>query len=108
MKTLSEESGMKIPTDNRLVEEPLATGITLHAESMTVDINDGRSITVPFSWYPRLRDATLKERSNWRLIGIGRGIHWEDVDEDISLQSMLEGRVAWELVRERQAVTGAA
>jgi hypothetical protein len=64
--------------------------ITDHA--LTVELGDGRSISAPIEWYPRLAHATPQERDNWRLIGGGRGIHWEDLDEDISLESLLVGR----------------
>lgn len=64
--------------------------ITDHA--LTVELADGRSISAPIEWYPRLAHATPRERDNWRLIGGGRGIHWGDLDEDISLESLLAGR----------------
>jgi Protein of unknown function (DUF2442) len=54
-----------------------------------VALSDGREISVPLEWFPRLRDATLKQRKNWRLIAKGIGIHWEDVDEDISVATLL-------------------
>jgi hypothetical protein len=50
---------------------------------------DGRELAVPLEWFPRLRDATPEQRSNWRLIGRGQGIHWADVDEDISVAGLL-------------------
>jgi hypothetical protein len=56
-----------------------------------VDLADGRSIRVPISWYPRLAAATEKERNNWRFIGRGEGIHWPDLDEDISVENLLKG-----------------
>ncbi len=52
-------------------------------------LSDGREVSVPLEWYPRLRNATEKQRANWRLIGQGVGIHWEDVDEDISVAGLL-------------------
>jgi hypothetical protein len=55
----------------------------------TVQLVDGRSITVPYEWYPRLRDATEVQRREWRLIGRGVGIHWEAIDEDISVAELL-------------------
>ena len=64
--------------------------ITDHA--LTIELGDGRSLSAPIEWYPRLAHATPRERDNWRLIGGGRGIHWEDLDEDISLESLLAGR----------------
>lgn len=56
---------------------------------MVVRLDDGREIAVPIDWFPRLRDATEKERNNWRLIGGGEGIHWEDIDEDILVEGLL-------------------
>lgn len=57
---------------------------------LQVRLEDGREIAVPLEWYPRLRDATPEQRKNWRLIGRGVGIHWEDVDEDISVAGLLQ------------------
>jgi hypothetical protein len=56
-----------------------------------VDLADGRSIAVPIAWYPRLAHGTPAERANWRLIGRGEGIHWPDLDEDISVENLLAG-----------------
>ena len=64
--------------------------VTDHA--LTVELRDGRRISAPTEWYPRLVHATLQERDNWRLIGGGRGIHWGDLDEDIGIESLLAGR----------------
>ncbi|MFY7921002.1 MAG: DUF2442 domain-containing protein, partial [Gemmatimonas sp.] len=55
------------------------------------DLADGRSIAVPLAWYPRLAHGTPAERSNWRLIGRGEGVHWPDLDEDISVENLLSG-----------------
>lgn len=59
--------------------------------SIRVRLADGREIAVPLEWYPRLNHATPEQRENWRLIGEGHGIHWPDVDEDISTIGLLEG-----------------
>jgi hypothetical protein len=56
---------------------------------MIVRLDDGREIAVPLNWFPRLRDATEQQRNNWRLIGSGEGIHWEDIDEDILVERLL-------------------
>lgn len=64
--------------------------VTDHA--LTVELGDGRRISAPIEWYPRLAHATQQERDNWRLIGGGQGIHWGDLDEDISIESLLAGR----------------
>ena len=65
-------------------------------DSLTVDLSDGRTVTVPLAWYPRLAHATPTERNNWRLIGRGEGIHWPDLDEDISVASLLAGHPSGE------------
>ena len=67
----------------------LALDVRFTDDAMTVTLSDGREVSVPLEWFPRLRDATPKQRKNWRLIAKGIGIHWEDVDEDISLASLL-------------------
>lgn len=56
---------------------------------LLVQLSDGRSITVPLEWFPKLRDASPQQRANWRLIGKGVGIHWEDLDEDLSVSSLM-------------------
>ena len=65
-------------------------------DTLTVELNDGRAVSVPLAWYPRLVHATPKERRDWRLIGKGQGIHWEDLDEDISVEGLLAGRPSGE------------
>jgi hypothetical protein len=74
------------------VREPVAQGVAASDEALVVDLADGRTITVPLSWFPRLAHGTTAERANWRLIGRGVGIHWPDLDEDISVESLLAGR----------------
>ncbi len=68
-------------------------------DSLTVDLVDGRTITVPIAWYPRLMHGTSKQRSNWRLVGAGTGIHWPDLDEDISVDHLLAGKPSGESQR---------
>jgi hypothetical protein len=63
---------------------------------LTVDLVDGRTVSVPLAWYPRLAHASAPERENWRLIGRGEGIHWPDLDEDISVEGLLVGRPSGE------------
>ena len=58
---------------------------------LAVDLTDGRTIIVPIDWYPRLAGATPEQRANWRPIGPGVGIHWPDVDEDLSVEGLLRG-----------------
>ncbi len=74
------------------IEIPNAIEVTCTDESLTVELSDGRTITVPLAWYPRLLHAAKEERQNWRLIGKGQGIHWNDIDEDISVENLLSGR----------------
>jgi hypothetical protein len=63
-------------------------------DTISVDLFDGRTITVPLAWYPRLLHATPDQRSNWRIAGAGYGIHWPDLDEDLSTQGLLHGAPA--------------
>ena len=63
---------------------------------LQVDLIDGRSISIPLAWYPRLQHGTTAERANWRLIGDGRGVHWPDLDEDISVENLLAGKASGE------------
>src|SRR5215210_8864009 len=69
--------------------EPLAVDVSCTDDALRVVLADGREITVPLVWFPRLLDATPEQRKEWRLIGGGIGIHWEPVDEDISVESLL-------------------
>jgi len=69
-----------------------AKGVMVGEDNLVVELSDGRTITVPVAWFPRLLHGTPSERSNWRLIGSGEGIHWPDLDEDISVASLLAGR----------------
>jgi len=72
--------------------EPLAVDAPCSADALRVTLADGREIAVPLAWFPRLRDATPEQRGHWRLIGGGVGIHWPEVDEDISVESLLATR----------------
>lgn len=63
-------------------------------DTLSVGLMDGRTITVPLAWYPRLLAATPEQKKNWRLIGGGYGIHWEEVDEDLSTEGLLRGEPA--------------
>jgi hypothetical protein len=74
------------------VETPKAIDVKVSEDSLIVDLSDGRTIVVPLDWYPRLKYATEVERKNWRLIGEGEGIHWEEIDEDISINGLLAGK----------------
>jgi hypothetical protein len=78
------------------IEVPTAENVTITENTLSVDLSDGRSISVPLAWFPRLLQSTPDERNNWRLIGRGQGIHWEDIDEDISVEGLLAGRPSGE------------
>jgi len=68
--------------------------VRVTADTLSVDLFDGRTITVPLAWYPRLLHATPEQRANWRIAGAGYGIHWPDLDEDLSTQGLLQGAPA--------------
>jgi len=72
--------------------EPLATYVVVGDQSLTVSLSDGRQLVLPIEWYPRLKFGTPAERNNWRLVGEGVGIHWPDLDEDLSVEGFLAGR----------------
>ena len=70
------------------------TGVACIEDKLTVDLADGRTISVPLAWYPRLLHATSQERVNWELVGAGFGIYWPDIDEDLSVEGLLRGAPA--------------
>ncbi len=76
-----------------------ARNATITEEVLTVELDDGRVISVPLAWYPRLLHGTPGERANWRLIGNGEGIHWPDLDEDISVENLVLGKPSGESQR---------
>ena len=78
------------------MEVPFVENVTVSVDTLCVDLSDGRTISVPLSWYPRLLHATVAERKRWRLIGRGLGIHWEGLDEDISVEGLLAGKPSGE------------
>ena len=78
------------------VQPPRAQTVSVTDDSLTVDLVDGRTVSVPLTWYPRLSHGTAAERDKWRLIGQGEGIHWPDLDEDISVEDLLGGRASGE------------
>lgn len=83
-------------TSTAKAEVPKAENVVVTKDTLTVDLSDGRTISVPLAWFPRLSHATAKERKNWRIIGRGHGIHWEDLDEDISVENLLSGNPSGE------------
>ena len=74
------------------IEIPDVESVLVTDDVLSAELSDGRTISVPLNWFPRLVHATQQERNEWRLIGNGAGIHWEALDEDISVESLLAGR----------------
>jgi len=79
-----------------LTVEARAQKVLVEDDALIVDLSDGRTISVPIAWYPRLLHGKTEERNNWRLIGDGEGMHWPDLDEDISVQNLLLGQPSGE------------
>jgi hypothetical protein len=71
---------------------PLAESVSFASNEMVVSLVDGRKVSVPLTWFPRLATAPEVQLSNWELLGNGEGIHWPDLDEDLSVEGLLEGR----------------
>jgi len=80
-------------------QEAKAQQVVVTEDSLSIDLVDGRTISVPLAWYPRLYHGTPEERQHWRLIGQGEGIHWPDLDEDISVENVLAGKPSGESQR---------
>ena len=78
------------------ISVPQAMVVSVTEDALAVQLSDGRDISVPLSWYPRLVHATPEERDRWEFIGGGEGIHWPDLDEDISVEMLLAGRKSGE------------
>lgn len=78
------------------LEVPAAESVLVSEDSLVVELSDGRSISVPITWFPRLLHSTPQERSDWRLVGKGEGIQWQQLDEDISVEGLLLGRPSGE------------
>ncbi len=68
--------------------------VTFTADSLSVSLKDGRTIMVPLAWYPKLLHASKEQRNNWKIAGAGYGIHWPDLDEDLSTEGLLRGAPA--------------
>jgi hypothetical protein len=81
--------------------------VSIRKERLTVTLRDGRTISAPLSWYPRLQRATPKQRKNWQIAGGGFGIHWPEIDEDLSTEGLLRGAPSPEAARLTQKVTSA-
>lgn len=83
-------------------QSPTAVDVAITDDTLSVELADGRTISVPIAWYPRLAHGTPGERSRWSLIGRGVGIHWPALDEDISVEDLLAGRRSGESQRSLQ------
>ena len=81
------------------INVPKAIEVQVSDDTLAVELADGRAISAPLAWYPRLLHATPEERQRWSLIGGGHGIHWEDLDEDISVENLLAGQPSGESQR---------
>ncbi|GHB15750.1 DUF2442 domain-containing protein [Modicisalibacter luteus] len=86
----------------KLESEPLAVEVSFMADTFRVVLDDGRELSIPLAWFPRLLHATPEQREQWELIGRGEGLHWEALDEDISVVGLLAGR--GDQTRRRKAV----
>ena len=78
------------------LEPVAAVRVRVTDDELAVELADGRAVSVPLGWYPRLVHATPEERAGWQLVGGGFGIHWPEVDEDVSVESLLAGRPSGE------------
>ena len=78
------------------LEIPNAVDVSVSEDTLSVELNDGRTISVPIEWYPRLVHGAPEERNKWRFIGRGQGIHWEELDEDISVEGLIAGKPSGE------------
>lgn len=75
-----------------LEQEPLASSLDVTSDALIVELSDGRTLSVPLEWYPRLLHGTDEERRNWQLLGDGYAIEWPDLDEHIGIKGLLAGR----------------
>lgn len=78
------------------MHRPTAVRVDVTEDALIVHLSDGRTLSVPVAWYPRLERATPGERAAWELIGGGTGIHWEAIDEDVSVEALIAGRASSE------------
>jgi hypothetical protein len=92
-----------MPSSTVELNVPAVIAVRVGRSKLTFDLADGRSVSAPLDWHPRLKAGTLQERKNWRIIGAGFGVHWPDLDEDISVEGMLLGKRSLESERSIQA-----
>jgi hypothetical protein len=85
-----------MPTSAVEIHVPNAESVAITEDALTVELSDGRTLSVPLVWFPRLLHATPEERAHWRFIGTGHGMHWEDIDEDVSIENLLAGKPSGE------------
>jgi len=83
-------------TSSLASETALGAAVRVTGRALVVQLNDGRTVSAPIEWYPRLAEGRPAERRRWEFIGRGTGIHWPDLDEDISIESLLAGRRSME------------
>jgi len=85
-----------MPTSAVAIHVPNAESVAITEDALTVELSDGRTLSVPLVWFASLLDATPEERAHWRFIDKGHGMHWEDIDEDISIENLLAGKPSGE------------
>ena len=76
---------------NQRANKARAVDVAVNSETLDVVLADGRRLSAPLEWFPRLENASEQQRANWRLIGAGVGIHWDEIDEDIAVSTLLDG-----------------
>ena len=81
-------------TSSETKPDSRAVDVTLDDDDLSVELADGRRITVPLAWFPKLLHATPEQRASWELLGDGQGIHWAEIDEDLSVEGLLRGAAA--------------
>ena len=93
-----------MPSSAHETSTPAAVSVVFSHRStrLTVELDDGRTISAPIAWYPRLQYGTPRQRNFWKLVGSGGGIHWPDLDEDISVENLLAGKRSLESERSLQ------
>ncbi|GAP97833.1 DUF2442 domain-containing protein [Leptolyngbya sp. NIES-2104] len=85
-----------------ILEVPKIQNVTITEDTLAADLSDGRTISVPLAWYPRLLNGSIEERNDWRFISDGQGIHWNQLDEDISIKNLILGQPSGESQRSLQ------
>jgi hypothetical protein len=89
---MSTTLGTPVPAN--VDPDPTAVNVDVSDSALRIVLSDGRELSAPLAWFPRLRDATPEQRLNWEAIGRGHGIHWPDIDEDVSVRTLM-GRPTW-------------